>query len=129
MAVPFLALPGSLPFPAVHAKKYRSFRTINRTGAAMKITRKEVEHVALLARLKLDEAEITTFTGQMDAILAYADKLNELDTTAIVPTAHAVPMENAFRPDEVRPAIGVENALANAPDRVEGFFRVPKVIE
>jgi aspartyl-tRNA(Asn)/glutamyl-tRNA(Gln) amidotransferase subunit C len=95
----------------------------------MKITRQEVEHVALLARLQLDEAEITTFTGQMDAILAYVDKLNELDTTGIVPTSHAVPMENAFRADEVRPSIGVENALANAPDRVEGFFRVPKVIE
>ncbi|MBP1728502.1 MAG: gatC [Deltaproteobacteria bacterium] len=95
----------------------------------MKITRKEVEHVALLARLQLDEAEINTFTGQMDAILAYVEKLNELDTAGIVPTSHAVPMENAFRTDEVRPSIGVANALANAPDRVEGFFRVPKVIE
>ena len=95
----------------------------------MKITRKEVEHVALLARLQLDEAEITTFTGQMDAILAYADKLNELDTAGIVPTSHAVPMENAFRPDEVCPSIGVENALGNAPGRVADFFRVPKVIE
>ena len=62
----------------------------------MKITREQVEHVALLARLKLDEAEIATFTGQMDAILAYADKLNQLDTTGIVPTSHAVPMENVF---------------------------------
>lgn len=95
----------------------------------MKITRKEVEHVATLARLKLDEEEISTFTGQMDAILAYVEKLNELDTAGIVPTAHAVPMENSFRHDEVRSSIGVENALANAPDRVEGFFRVPKVIE
>jgi aspartyl-tRNA(Asn)/glutamyl-tRNA(Gln) amidotransferase subunit C len=95
----------------------------------MKITRKEVEHVALLARLNLAEEELETFTGQMDAILAYVDKLNELDTSNIVPTAHAVPMENAFRADEVRPSIGTENALANAPERVEGFFRVPKVIE
>jgi aspartyl-tRNA(Asn)/glutamyl-tRNA(Gln) amidotransferase subunit C len=88
-----------------------------------------VEHVALLARLRLDEEEISTFTGQMDAILAYADKLNELDTDGIIPTAHAVPMENAFRPDEVRPSIGVENAVANAPERANGFFKVPKVIE
>jgi aspartyl-tRNA(Asn)/glutamyl-tRNA(Gln) amidotransferase subunit C len=95
----------------------------------MKITREQVEHVALLARLKLDEAEIATFTGQMDAVLAYADKLNELDTTAIVPTAHAVPMENSFRADEVRPSIGIDNAMANAPDRIDDFFRVPKVIE
>jgi aspartyl-tRNA(Asn)/glutamyl-tRNA(Gln) amidotransferase subunit C len=95
----------------------------------MKITRHEVEHVALLARLNLAEAELETFTGQMDAILAYVDKLNELDTTGIVPTSHAVPMANAFRDDVVRPSIGVDAALGNAPDRVEGFFRVPKVIE
>jgi aspartyl-tRNA(Asn)/glutamyl-tRNA(Gln) amidotransferase subunit C len=95
----------------------------------MKITREEVEHVAKLARLALSPEEIDTFTGQMDGILAYVDKLNELNTDGIVPTSHAVPVENAFREDEVRPSIGVDNALANAPDRVEGFFRVPKVIE
>jgi aspartyl-tRNA(Asn)/glutamyl-tRNA(Gln) amidotransferase subunit C len=95
----------------------------------MKITRKEVEQVAVLARLELSAAEVETFTGQMDAILAYVEKLNGLDTAGIVPTAHAVPMENAFRADEVRPALGTESALANAPERVEGFFRVPKVIE
>lgn len=95
----------------------------------MKITREEVEHVALLARLELTEQEKETFTGQMDAILAYVDKLNELDTEGIVPTSHAVPMENAFREDEVRPSIGVESALANAPGRAGSFFGVPKVIE
>ena len=95
----------------------------------MKITRAEVEHVARLARLELSEQEQVTFTGQMDAILAYVDKLNELDTAGIVPTAHAVPMENSFRDDEPAPCLGIDNALANAPDRVEGFFRVPKVIE
>lgn len=95
----------------------------------MKITRTEVEHVARLARLALSPDEIDTFTGQMDAILAYVDTLNELSTDGIVPTSHAVPVENAFREDAVRPSIGIDNALANAPDRVEDFFRVPKVIE
>ncbi len=95
----------------------------------MKITREEVEHVARLARLELTEEEKDLFTGQMDAILAYVDKLNELDTSGVVPTSHAVPMENAFREDEVGSSIGVDNALANAPERAEGFFRVPKVIE
>ena len=95
----------------------------------MKITKAEVEHVARLARLELSAAEVETFTGQMDAILAYVEKLNELDTSGVVPTAHAVPMENSFREDEVRPSIGVDKALANAPERAEGFFRVPKVIE
>ena len=95
----------------------------------MKITKTEVEHVARLARLELSDAEKETLTGQMDAILAYVEKLNELDTAHVVPTAHAVPMENAFREDAVRPSIGVDNAMANAPARAEGFFRVPKVIE
>ena len=95
----------------------------------MKITREEVENVAMLARLELSEEEKDLFTGQMDAILAYVEKLNELDTSGVVPTAHAVPMENAFRDDVERPSIGVENALANSPERAEGFFRVPKVIE
>lgn len=95
----------------------------------MKITREEVEHVAKLARLELSAEEMTVFTGQMDAILAYVDKLKALDTDGVVATAHAVPVENAFRDDMVTPSIGVDNALANAPDRVADFFRVPKVIE
>lgn len=95
----------------------------------MKITRAEVEHVARLARLELTDAELDTFTGQMDGILAYVEKLNALDTDGIIPTSHAVPMENAFRADEPTGSIGVENALANAPQRAESFFRVPKVIE
>ena len=95
----------------------------------MKITLADVEHVARLARLELTPEEAETFTGQMDDILAYVDKLNELDTVGIVPTSHAVPMENAFRDDVARPGIGVEAALANAPDRTGNFYRVPKVIE
>jgi aspartyl-tRNA(Asn)/glutamyl-tRNA(Gln) amidotransferase subunit C len=95
----------------------------------MKITRQEVEHVARLARLQLSEEELSLFTGQMDAILAYVEQLNELNTDGITPTSHAVPMENAFRDDETAASIGVANALANAPDRVQDFYRVPKVIE
>ena len=95
----------------------------------MKITVADVEQVARLARLDLTAAEKTQFADQMDAILGYVEKLKELHTDDIVPTSHAVPMENAFREDRERPAIGAEKALANAPDRVENFFRVPKVIE
>ncbi|MCM0081267.1 Asp-tRNA(Asn)/Glu-tRNA(Gln) amidotransferase subunit GatC [Geomonas sp. Red32] len=95
----------------------------------MKITRAEVEHVAKLARLELSEPELDTFTAQMDSILAYVEKLNALDTDGIVPTSHAVPMENAFRPDQPKDSIGVEAALANAPQHTDSFFQVPKVIE
>jgi aspartyl-tRNA(Asn)/glutamyl-tRNA(Gln) amidotransferase subunit C len=119
----------ALSFPPVYDRKDPSQKLFPPMENQMKITGAEVKHVARLARLKLSEEEVETFTGQMGAILAYIEKLNELDTDGIVPTAHAVPMENAFREDMERPSIGVEQALANAPERVDGFFRVPKVIE
>lgn len=95
----------------------------------MKINRAEVEHVARLARLALQPEELEAMTGQMDAILGYVEKLNELDTDGIEPTAHAVPMENAFRADEVKPSIGIERAQQNAPSTDGSCFKVPKVIE
>jgi aspartyl-tRNA(Asn)/glutamyl-tRNA(Gln) amidotransferase subunit C len=95
----------------------------------MKITRAQVERVAQLARLALSKDELDALTSDMDAILGYVDKLNELDTDHIVPTAHAVPMENAFRGDTARPSLGTEKALQNAPKASDGCFVVPKVIE
>ncbi len=95
----------------------------------MKINREDVEHVARLARLALQPAELDALTGQMDAILDYVEKLNELDTEGITPTAHAVPMENAFREDLVKPSIGIARAQQNAPDKDGSCFKVPKVIE
>ncbi|PLX72322.1 MAG: Asp-tRNA(Asn)/Glu-tRNA(Gln) amidotransferase GatCAB subunit C [Desulfuromonas sp.] len=95
----------------------------------MKISRKEVEHVANLARLALKDEELDQLTSQMDQMLDYVEKMNELDTEGIVPTSHAVPVENAFREDEVKPSIGIDKALQNAPDPANDCFRVPKVIE
>jgi aspartyl-tRNA(Asn)/glutamyl-tRNA(Gln) amidotransferase subunit C len=95
----------------------------------MKITHADVEHVSRLARLALSEQEIDSLTCEMDAILDYVDQLNSLDTEGIVPTAHAVPMENAFRADEVKPGFTPEQALSNAPDAAENAFRVRRVIE
>ncbi|HIJ82165.1 MAG TPA: Asp-tRNA(Asn)/Glu-tRNA(Gln) amidotransferase subunit GatC [Desulfuromonadales bacterium] len=95
----------------------------------MKITVADVEHVARLARLELSPDEKELFAGQMGAILGYVGKLNKLDTDGILPTSHAVPMENAFREDWVACSIGTEKALANAPERSASFFAVPKVIE
>ena len=95
----------------------------------MKISQKDVEHVARLARLTVVPEELKSLTEQMDAILGYVDKLNELDTTGVEPMAHAVPMSNAFREDENTPAIGIERALQNAPQGEDGYFKVPKVIE
>jgi aspartyl-tRNA(Asn)/glutamyl-tRNA(Gln) amidotransferase subunit C len=95
----------------------------------MKITRKEVEHVAKLARLALRDEEIETLTNQLGNILTYVEKLNELDTTNIEPTSHVLPIKNVLREDEAGKSIEREKALGNAPDRTEEFFRVPKVIE
>jgi aspartyl-tRNA(Asn)/glutamyl-tRNA(Gln) amidotransferase subunit C len=95
----------------------------------MKITPETVAHVADLARLSLGPEEVDSLTAEMDRFLGYVEKLNELDTAAIVPTSHAVPLENAFREDRLIPSLGTEKALRNAPDSAEGCFCVPKVIE
>jgi aspartyl-tRNA(Asn)/glutamyl-tRNA(Gln) amidotransferase subunit C len=112
-----------------HATKRAALYTTVAELADMNITLAEVENVARLARLELDIAEKKLFAGQMTAILDYVEKLKELNTDCILPTSHAVPMENAFREDVSYPSIGIEKALQNAPDRVESFFRVPKIIE
>ncbi len=94
----------------------------------MKVERGEVEHVALLARLKLAEKEEQLFTGQLNAILDYMEKLNELDTSAVEPTFHVVSHCNIMRRDEVKGSLPQEASLGNAPDKTEGCFRVPKII-
>jgi aspartyl-tRNA(Asn)/glutamyl-tRNA(Gln) amidotransferase subunit C len=95
----------------------------------MSLSKAEVEHVARLARLGLTETEKEEFTWQLNEILTFVEKLNELDTTGIEPTAHAIPIHNVFRPDEGKPSLDPEQALANAPDRIDGFFKVPKLLE
>jgi len=93
------------------------------------IQRKDVEHVARLARLALTDAEIERMREQLNGILAYIEKLNELDTSDVEPTSHAVPLVNVMRDDEAGPCLPREEALANAPDRAGEFFRVPRIIE
>jgi len=95
----------------------------------MKITKDEVLYVADLARLDLDEAAIEKFAGQIDSILDYVDKLNEVDTAGVRPTSHAIFLTNAFREDEPKEHLDREEALANAPQKEDGSFIVPKIIE
>ncbi|HTM09793.1 MAG TPA: Asp-tRNA(Asn)/Glu-tRNA(Gln) amidotransferase subunit GatC [Verrucomicrobiae bacterium] len=95
----------------------------------MKITREEVKRVALLARLQLSEEEESRLTEQLDNILQYMEKLGRLDTTNVEPLAHAVDIVNAFREDRVTNEPQPESLLANAPDRENTFFKVPKIIE
>jgi len=93
------------------------------------LSREEVQHVARLARLHLSDDELERMREQLDAILAYIDKLKELDVEGVEPTAHAVPLLDVMRDDENAPCLPQEMALANAPDRAGEFFRVPRIIE
>jgi aspartyl-tRNA(Asn)/glutamyl-tRNA(Gln) amidotransferase subunit C len=95
----------------------------------MKITRKDVEHVALLSRLELGENDVEKFTGQLNAILDYIDVLNKVDTSGVEPTAHVLPVKNVMRADEAKPSLPRELALANAPEQEDGYFKVPKILE
>jgi aspartyl-tRNA(Asn)/glutamyl-tRNA(Gln) amidotransferase subunit C len=88
-----------------------------------------IEHIALLARLELSEEEKKLFSEQLGNIIQYIDKLNEIDTTDIEPTAHVLPMQNVLRKDELQPSLQRDKALLNAPDSRDGFYRVPKIIE
>ena len=95
----------------------------------MKITCKDVADVALLSRLEFSESELETFTGQMDAILEYAEVLNKLSVDHVQPTAHVLPLKNVMRADEAKPSLPRELALSNAPEQEDGYFKVPKIME
>jgi aspartyl-tRNA(Asn)/glutamyl-tRNA(Gln) amidotransferase subunit C len=94
-----------------------------------KITLKDVEHVARLARLELGDEDKARMRRELDGILSYIDKLRALDTEDVEPTSHAVPVTNVMRDDLVQPSFPQSDMLANAPDRSGDFFRVPKIIE
>jgi aspartyl-tRNA(Asn)/glutamyl-tRNA(Gln) amidotransferase subunit C len=89
----------------------------------------DVKYVAHLARIALTPDEQEKFGAQISNILGYIEKLNQLDVGQIEPTAHAVPLVNVFRPDEVRPSLSNEEALRNAPASANGLFMVPKIVE
>jgi aspartyl-tRNA(Asn)/glutamyl-tRNA(Gln) amidotransferase subunit C len=95
---------------------------------AERITRAEVEHVAQLARLALDEQEIVALTGELGAILDHAAQVSALDTSDVPPTAHPLPIENVFRDDAVRPCLPRDEVLAAAPEAQEKRFRVPRIL-
>lgn len=95
----------------------------------MKITRETVENVALLSRLELTQNEAEAYTGHLGAFLEYAEVLTSLDTDGVAPTAHVLPLSNVLRSDEVKPSLDRELALSNAPEREDGYFKVPKIVE
>ena len=95
----------------------------------MEITKQEVEKVAKLARLTLSDVEKAAFAKQLSQILTHVETLKKYDTTGVAPMATVPGQTNVFRSDDVRPSLSVESAVANAPESVDGFFVVPKIIE
>jgi aspartyl-tRNA(Asn)/glutamyl-tRNA(Gln) amidotransferase subunit C len=95
----------------------------------MKITKQEVEHVAKLARLELSDRQKDMFTDQLSNILSYVEQLNQLDTKGVEPTSHVLDISNVMREDRAHDSLPQDKALANAPDKAAGHYRVPKIIE
>jgi len=96
---------------------------------ADKIDEAQVRHISHLSRLNPTDDEVQLFSRQLSAILAYVEQLNEVDTTDVPPTAHALPVRNVFRADEPKESLTPDEALANAPQRDGNFFAVPKVLD
>ncbi len=93
-----------------------------------RITRADVEHVAMLARLALTDDEIEQLTGELGAILDHAAEVSALDTADVPPTAHPLPLVNVLRPDVPRPGLDRDEVLAEAPAAEDGQFRVPRIL-
>ncbi|MCI0334718.1 MAG: Asp-tRNA(Asn)/Glu-tRNA(Gln) amidotransferase subunit GatC [Planctomycetes bacterium] len=94
----------------------------------MSLSRTDVEKVALLARLRLTDAELKTITGQLAQIVGYVDQLSEVNTEGVEPMAHAIEVANVFRDDRVAPSLPREEALANAPNHDDRGYLVPAVL-
>ncbi len=94
----------------------------------MSISKKDVEHVALLARLALTEEEKVLYTEELNAVLGFMDTLNQLDTSEIEPTTHVLDIKNVFRDDEVAPSMDPSQVVINAPAKKGNQFRVPKIM-
>jgi aspartyl-tRNA(Asn)/glutamyl-tRNA(Gln) amidotransferase subunit C len=95
----------------------------------MTITRAEVAHLARLARLALSDDELDRMVSQLDVILGAVARVGEVASDDVPPTSHSVPLTNVFRPDEVRPSLAPEAALAAAPAAEQGRFRVPRILD
>lgn len=96
---------------------------------AEQLTIDEVSRVAFLARLELSETEKSRLTTELNGILGQFERLQELDTEGILPTSHSLPLQNVFREDDIRPSLPREAATANAPEKRDGNFIVPQIME
>jgi aspartyl-tRNA(Asn)/glutamyl-tRNA(Gln) amidotransferase subunit C len=95
----------------------------------MSVTIKDVEHIAKLAKLKFTDSEKEKLKGELNKVLEYIDRLNELDLSNVAPLESINESENVFREDIVKPGVTKEEALKNAPSKTDNFFKVPKVLD
>ncbi|SUP41392.1 Asp-tRNA(Asn)/Glu-tRNA(Gln) amidotransferase subunit GatC [Veillonella criceti] len=95
----------------------------------MKITRDEIKKIALLSRLDISEENMGSVEKALNDVLSYVTELEELDLDGVQPMAHAVPLQNVFREDEVKPSLDHDLALQNAPEEENGYFKVPRVVQ
>ena len=95
----------------------------------MKVTDQDIKTVASLSRLRIRPDETAEVAAQLDKFLTYVENLQAIDTSQIEPTTYALPMQNVFRADEVKPSLERELALSNAPLAEDGYFKVPRVLE
>jgi len=96
--------------------------------AASKISEEDVKHIADLARIQLTEDERRSFTEQFNIILEYFEIIKDVDTEAVPPTSHVIDVTNAFREDQVRPSLTLEDVVKNTSQTERGFFKAPKII-
>lgn len=95
----------------------------------MPLTREQVQHIATLARVGLGEGDIERFSDQLSEILEYFERLRQVDTEGVPPTAHTLPLHNVMRDDIPAPAFEAEEIMANAPLREGEFFRVRAILD
>lgn len=98
-------------------------------SAQMKISEAEINKIALLSRLEVPADKMDTLAKELNDILTYVAELNSLELDDVEPMAHAVPLQNVFREDVVRPSLDHDLALSNAPEEEDGYFRVPRVVQ
>ena len=95
----------------------------------MKVTKQDIDTVASLSRLRIQDDEMEEVMAQFDKFLTYVDNLKQVDTSDIEPTTYALKMQNVFRKDTVKPSLPRDLALSNAPLQEDGYFKVPRVLE
>ena len=95
----------------------------------MAINRDAVKYTADLARIELSDRELDHFTGQLDRILAYVEKLDTLNVASLEPTSHVLEMKNVYREDVVKASLSASEAIKNSPAKENSLFKVPKIID